>query len=113
MDILQSAMRTTSVLRTRSVVSFLLLSSQLQVVCNEKFPGRIIVDCGWTKMYCSWKEAGTARYVTNATIWLLSLEHKLDAETFSTAASEEKESKMEEKDIKTEKAEEKTESKVA
>jgi len=40
--------------------------------------GRIIVDCGWTKMYCSWKEAGTARYITNATIWLLGLEHKLE-----------------------------------
>jgi len=42
--------------------------------------GRIIVDCGWTKMYCSWKEAGTARYISNATIWLLGLEHKLSSE---------------------------------
>jgi len=39
--------------------------------------GRIIVDCGWTKNYCSWHEAGTARYVSNASIWLLGLEHKL------------------------------------
>jgi len=39
--------------------------------------GRIIVDCGWTKNYCSWKEAGTARYVSNATIWLLGLENKI------------------------------------
>jgi len=42
--------------------------------------GRIIVDCGWTKMYCSWHEAGTARYISNATIWLLGLEHKLSKE---------------------------------
>jgi len=42
--------------------------------------GRVIVDCGWTKMYCSWKEAGTARYISNATIWLLGLEHKLSNE---------------------------------
>jgi len=40
--------------------------------------GRIIVDCGWTKMYCSWHEAGTARYVSNASIWLLNLEHKVE-----------------------------------
>jgi len=40
--------------------------------------GRIIVDCGWTKNYCSWQEAGTARYVSNATIWLLNLEHTIE-----------------------------------
>jgi len=42
--------------------------------------GRIMVDCGWTKNYCSWHEAGTARYVSNATIWLLNLEHKIEGE---------------------------------
>jgi len=42
--------------------------------------GRVIVDCGWTKNYCSWHEAGTARYVSNATIWLLGLEHKMEIE---------------------------------
>lgn len=45
--------------------------------------GRIIVDCGWTKNYCSWHEAGTARYVSNASIWLLNLEHKLESEMTS------------------------------
>jgi len=47
---------------------------------KSKTCGRVIVDCGWTKNYCSWHEAGTARYVSNATIWLLGLEHKFQLE---------------------------------
>lgn len=39
--------------------------------------GRVVVDSGWTKNYCSWDEAGTARYVVNATVWLLGLERQL------------------------------------
>ncbi len=39
-------------------------------------PGRIAVDCGWTKLYMNWDEAGTARYVQNLTVWLLALEKK-------------------------------------
>jgi len=38
--------------------------------------GRIVVDCGYTKNYISWNEAGTARYIVNACVWLLGLEHK-------------------------------------
>lgn len=36
--------------------------------------GRVIVDCGWTKLAKSWENAGNARYIFNATVWLLSLE---------------------------------------
>jgi len=43
----------------------------------EKNCGRIVLDCGWTKNYCNWDDAGTARYVVNATIWLLGLEHRV------------------------------------
>eukprot|EP01112_Ceratiomyxa_fruticulosa_P011463 TRINITY_DN3108_c0_g5_i1.p1 TRINITY_DN3108_c0_g5~~TRINITY_DN3108_c0_g5_i1.p1 ORF type:complete len:318 (-),score=57.17 TRINITY_DN3108_c0_g5_i1:124-1077(-) len=39
--------------------------------------GRIIVDTGFTKLYCNWDTAGTARYVLNACVWLLGLDHKL------------------------------------
>jgi hypothetical protein len=75
---------------------------------NEKC-GRIIVDCGWTKMYCSWKEAGTARYVTNATIWLLALEHKLEGETLAAPLAEEvKEGKQTMEDKHNESKEEET-----
>jgi len=39
--------------------------------------GRIIVDSGWTKLYqMYWASAGQARYVVNATVWLLNLEGK-------------------------------------
>jgi len=37
--------------------------------------GRILVDSGWTKLYSSyWASAGQARYVVNATVWLIDLE---------------------------------------
>jgi len=37
--------------------------------------GRIIVDSGWTKLYEQfWASAGQARYVVNATVWLIDLE---------------------------------------
>jgi hypothetical protein len=46
------------------------------VSCYEgmRCGGRILVDCGFTKLYCNWDTAGTARYVKNATVWLLNLE---------------------------------------
>jgi len=44
---------------------------------NYENGGRIIVDSGWTKLYESnWASAGQARYVVNATVWLLNLEGK-------------------------------------
>jgi len=39
--------------------------------------GRVVVDTGYTKNYTSWDDAGAARYIVNATIWLLGLEHRL------------------------------------
>jgi len=33
--------------------------------------GRIVVDNGFTKLYCSWDNAGTGRYICNAAVWLL------------------------------------------
>jgi len=39
--------------------------------------GRIVVDCGFTKLFCNWDTAGTARYIVNASVWLLGLEHRM------------------------------------
>jgi len=39
--------------------------------------GRVVVDCGLTKLYKEWDSAGTARYVRNIAVWLLGLEHRL------------------------------------
>jgi len=39
--------------------------------------GRIVVDTGFTKLYYKWDTAGTARYILNACVWLLSLDHKI------------------------------------
>ncbi len=40
--------------------------------------GRIVVDCGYTKMWRNWEHAGTERYFCNVAVWLLGLDFKLD-----------------------------------
>jgi hypothetical protein len=39
--------------------------------------GRLCLDCGFTKLYCNWDAAGTARYIVNASCWLLGIEKHL------------------------------------
>ncbi|CAF0928071.1 unnamed protein product [Adineta steineri] len=35
--------------------------------------GRLCLDCGFTKLYVNWDSAGAARYIVNATCWLLGI----------------------------------------
>ncbi|CAF1154879.1 unnamed protein product [Adineta steineri] len=35
--------------------------------------GRLCLDCGFTKLYINWDSAGAARYIVNATCWLLGI----------------------------------------
>jgi hypothetical protein len=44
---------------------------------QNKTAGRIVIDCAFTKLYCSWDTAGTARYVRNMAIWLLGIDHRM------------------------------------
>jgi hypothetical protein len=39
--------------------------------------GRLCLDCGFTKLFCKWDAAGTARYIVNASCWLLGIEKRL------------------------------------
>jgi hypothetical protein len=39
--------------------------------------GRLCLDCGFTKLYINWDSAGTARYIVNASCWLLGVEKRL------------------------------------
>ncbi|CAF4238022.1 unnamed protein product [Rotaria sp. Silwood2] len=39
--------------------------------------GRLCLDCGFTKLYRKWDSAGTARYIVNASCWLLGIEKRL------------------------------------
>jgi hypothetical protein len=32
--------------------------------------GRVVIDCGWTKLCYKWDAVGTARYISNAACWL-------------------------------------------
>jgi len=43
----------------------------------EKNAGRIALDTGFTKLFMHWDSAGTARYVKNACVWLLGLDHRI------------------------------------
>ncbi|CAF1481810.1 unnamed protein product [Adineta ricciae] len=38
--------------------------------------GRICLDCGYTKLFINWDAAGTARYIVNASCWLLRIENR-------------------------------------
>lgn len=38
--------------------------------------GRLCLDCGFTKLYINWDTAGTARYIVNATCWLLGIRER-------------------------------------
>ncbi|UJR07113.1 hypothetical protein I4U23_011401 [Adineta vaga] len=38
--------------------------------------GRLCLDCGFTKLYINWDSAGTARYIVNASCWLLRIENR-------------------------------------
>jgi len=47
---------------------------------NEKLApnaGRVVVDCGFTKLWVQWDSAGTERYVKNASVWLLGLDSRI------------------------------------
>ena len=54
----------------------LIYDSQGNVVAAyyEKDGKRAILDGGFTRMYCSWEEAGTGRYIKNAAAWLVNYE---------------------------------------
>jgi len=43
----------------------------------DKHAGRIAIDTGFTKLFMHWDTAGTARYVKNANVWLLGLDHRI------------------------------------
>jgi hypothetical protein len=46
----------------------------------EKDGKRLILDGGFTRLYCSWDHAGTGRYVKNAAAWLVNFERFAEAE---------------------------------
>jgi len=43
---------------------------------STKEHGRVVVDSGFTKLYCSWLDAGQARYVINVCVYLVDVENR-------------------------------------
>lgn len=61
----------------KNVLTPLIWSSDGNVVAAvyEKDGKRLILDGGFTRLYCNWDTAGTGRYVKNAAAWLVNYEH--------------------------------------
>lgn len=61
----------------KKVLTPLIWSSDGKVVTAvyEKDGKRLIIDGGFTRLYCNWDTAGTGRYVKNAAAWLVNYEH--------------------------------------
>jgi hypothetical protein len=38
--------------------------------------GRLCLDCGFTKLYINWDDAGTARYIVNVSCWLAEIDER-------------------------------------
>ncbi len=49
-------------------------AGNLVTAVYEKNGKRAILDGGFTRLYCSWDTAGSARYVKNAAAWLVNVE---------------------------------------
>jgi len=45
--------------------------------CLKGTVGRVVIDCAFTKLYLNWDTAGTARYVSNVSVWLLGLDTRV------------------------------------
>jgi len=45
-------------------------------VCGDNIAGvgRLAIDAGFTRLYCSWDDAGTAAFVKNIAAWLCALD---------------------------------------
>ncbi len=54
----------------------LVYSSDGKIVCAycDDYGRRLLVDGGFTRLYCKWDSAGTDRYVKNAAVWLANVE---------------------------------------
>lgn len=54
----------------------LVYSSDGKVVCAycDENGRRLLIDGGFTRLYCKWDSAGTDRYVRNAAVWLANVE---------------------------------------
>ena len=49
-------------------------ADNLVTAVYEKDGKRLIIDGGFTRLYCNWDTAGTGRYVKNAAAWLVNYE---------------------------------------
>jgi len=56
-------------------------------VQDDFLAGRVVVDCGWTKLAKDWEAAGNARYIFNATVWLLALDNEQLSSSYSSSSS--------------------------
>lgn len=68
-------------------------AGNLVTAIYEKDGKRAILDGGFTRLYCSWDTAGSARYVKNAAAWLANVERFGDGLSASKTAPTGKDSR--------------------
>ena len=64
---------------TNPRLRFIMSSTEPQpalAICDDNLGGcgRIAIDVGFTRLYCSWDDAGTAKFVKNIAAWLCNLD---------------------------------------
>jgi uncharacterized protein YegL len=75
-EFLYEGITISSIPRNVEYLSPILHSSndKLVIASYEQDGKRLIIDGGFTRLYCNWDTAGTARYVKNAASWLVNYE---------------------------------------
>ena len=67
---------TIATIQKSSSITPLMFGSAGNLVCGvfDRDGKRLVVDTGFTRLYCNWDDAGTARYILNSCVWLVNME---------------------------------------
>ena len=50
-------------------------AGNLMCAVYDKGGKRMVIDTGFTRLFCKWDDAGTARYIINSCVWLVNMEN--------------------------------------
>ncbi len=68
---------TVSTIQTCDSLTPLMFGSAGNLMCAvyDKGGKRMVIDTGFTRLFCNWDDAGTARYIINSCVWLVNMEN--------------------------------------
>ena len=67
---------TIATIQSHSELTPLMFGSAGNLVCAvyANHGKRLVLDTGFTRLFCNWDDAGTARYIINSCVWLVNME---------------------------------------